>query len=281
MSDHTKILIRKASDELEHFEVSKLIRSLQRAGADSKTAKKIAQTISTSLFEGISSKKIYSMAFRLLRKQNRFNALLYKLKQSLLELGPTGYPFEHFIGELFLSRGFEIEVGKIVDGFCIKHEIDVIATHKTKQILIECKYSKDQGKRVPIQVPLYVRSRVDDIIKKRSEIQDFSHLTFAAGIACNTRFSSESIVYSRCNGIELLGWDYPQGKGLKEIIEQEKIYPITLLENLTKKQKELLMQQGIVTCNQLHSSMKVLDKLLISKKKLIHLEDELDDILNY
>jgi hypothetical protein len=280
MINKDKISIRKASGASELFDASKLKHSLRRAGADDKTSEAIAFDIGNSLHEGISTRKIYGMAFRMLRKHNRKNASLYRLKQSLFELGPTGYPFEHFIGEIFKRRGFDVEVGKIIDGHCIAHEMDVIATNKTQQLLIECKYSKDQGKYVSIQVPLYVRSRVDDIIRKRAEMPAYSNLSFSAGVVSNTRFSSDSIEYSKCNGIMLLGWDYPQNNGLKEIMEKEKVFPVTIFEHLTRKQKAQLMEQGIVTCKQLFSNMEILTEFMISKKKQITLEQELDDILN-
>lgn len=280
MSSNNTILIRKASGESEFFDASKLKHSLRRVGADHKTSESIAFDIETSLYEGISTRKIYRMAFRMLRKHNRRNAMLYKLKQSLFELGPTGYPFEYFIGEIFKRRGFNVEVGKNVEGHCIAHEIDVIATNKTEQLLIECKYSKDQGKHISIQVPLYVRARVDDVIRKRAEMPIYSNLSFSAGVVSNTRFSYDSITYSKCNNIILLGWDYPQNNGLKEIMEQEKIFPVTALEHLTTKQKTQLMEKGIVTCDQLISNMEILTEFMIRKKKLINLERELADILN-
>jgi hypothetical protein len=146
---NNKILIRKASGESELFDVSKLKRSLQRAGSGKKTSESIAVEVEKSLFEGISTKKIYSMAFRILRKHNRKNALLYKLKQSLFELGPTGYPFEHFIGEIFRRRGYDVEVGKTVDGRCIAHEMDVIATNKQNNCLWNANTLKTRGNRYP------------------------------------------------------------------------------------------------------------------------------------
>ncbi|MBS4062058.1 MAG: restriction endonuclease [Bacteroidetes bacterium] len=279
MSSNNTILIRKASGESEFFDASKLKHSLRRVGADHKTSESIAFDIETSLYEGISTRKIYRMAFRMLRKHNRRNAMLYKLKQSLFELGPTGYPFEYFIGEIFKRRGFNVEVGKNVEGHCIAHEIDVIATNKTEQLLIECKYSKDQGKHISIQVSLYVRARVDDVIRKRAEMPIYSNLSFSAGVVSNTRFSYDSITYSKCNNIILLGWDYPQNNGLKEIMEQEKIFPVTALEHLTRKQKTQLMEKGIVTCDQLISNMEILTEFMIRKKKLKNLERELADIL--
>ena len=63
-------------------------------------------------------------------------------------------------------------------------------------------------------------------------------------------------------------------------MENENIYPITILGNLTKNQKEQLMDQGVVTCKQLVLNMKILTDFTISKRKLMKLEQELDDIMN-
>jgi hypothetical protein len=43
-----------------------------------------------------------------------------------MDLGSQGYLFESFVGGLIKSKGFAVEVGKIVEGFCVKHEVDVI-----------------------------------------------------------------------------------------------------------------------------------------------------------
>jgi hypothetical protein len=279
-NESKSMLVRKASGEIEHFDASKLRRSLQNAGADPSTIEEITANIENWLHEGVTTKKIYSRAFSLLFRKNRINALYYKLKQALIELGPTGYPFEQFVGEIYKKQGYTVEVGQILEGHCITHEMDVIATNKTTQWLIECKYAKDQGKIVSIQVPLYVRSRIDDIIKKRNEIPEYEGLTFLGGIVSNTRFSSDSIEYSKCSGLKLLGWDYPGGNGLKDIIGRENIFPISVLTYLTKKEKEFLMDKNIVTCNQLQENIKILDELALSKKKTRDLMSELENIWN-
>ncbi|MFP4448724.1 MAG: restriction endonuclease [Bacteroidales bacterium] len=85
-----------------------------------------------------------------------------------MELGPSGNPFEYFIGAVFEKQGYKTEVGKVIEGRCVTQEIDVIATKEDNQHLIECKYANDQERRVSIQVPLYVRSRVDDIMAKKT-----------------------------------------------------------------------------------------------------------------
>jgi hypothetical protein len=195
-----------------------------------------------------------------------------------MELGPTGYPFENFIGEIFKKKGFNIEIGVVIEGNCVSHEMDVVATDNKIQHLVECKYSKDQGKNISVQVPLYVRSRVNDIIHKRKSIPEYYDLSFEGWVITNTRFSFDSIQYSKCSGLNLLAWDYPENYGLKEIIEKERIYPVTILTNLNKKEKQYLLDLDIVTCKQLLKNIDSLNSLEINKRKYTKLLNELKDM---
>ncbi|MDE5421586.1 restriction endonuclease [Ancylomarina sp. DW003] len=273
-----EILVKKASGENEAFAVEKLKASLRNAGAESDTISKIVDDIILWIYSGVTTRKIYSRAFKILRRERAHTAMRYRLKEAIIALGPTGYPFEQFIGQLFQSQGFDIEVGVVVDGYSVSHEMDVIATKKQVQNLVECKYHKDQGKQVSVQVPLYVRSRVNDIIRRREEMLEYQGLTFAAWVVTNTRFSSDSITYGECNGLHLLAWDYPQNKGLKHWVEDSKLYPITILHKLTKKEKDILIKQGIVTCKQLLGDLTCIEQLELTKNKQNALEEELKAI---
>ena len=109
-----------------------------------------------------------------------------------MELGPTGYPFETFIGKIFEKQGYEVEVGQTIEGYCVSHEMDVIATDKNLQHLVECKkYRTAREKNITIQVPLYVRARIDDIIKKRKGLPKYQNTEFQGWVVTNTRFSSQ------------------------------------------------------------------------------------------
>jgi hypothetical protein len=204
---------------------------------------------------------------RLFRKKREAAALRYELKKALYRLGPTGYPFEHFIGELFSRQGYETEVGCIVQGACVSHEIDVIATGDDVQYLVECKYTRSQGKRVNVQTPLYLHSRVEDISEKRKELPQYESLRFTAALITNARFSSDTITYGECKGIALLAWDYPVDAGLKDMIQRFNIFPITILTQLTRSQKLLLMKGGIVTCAQLLNDTRILQEFHMSEKR--------------
>ncbi|MDO8929936.1 MAG: restriction endonuclease [Bacteroidota bacterium] len=274
----SNILVRKASGVEEPFEKYKLERSLRNAGADDGLVQEIAKNIEEWITSGLTTKKIYSRAFSLLRRKEIGVAIRYKLKQAIMELGPSGYPFEDFIGHLFDKQGYEVKVGQILEGHCVTHEMDVIATENKIQHLVECKYSSDQGKQISVQVPLYVRSRINDIIKKREESPEYAGFSFSGWVVTNTRFSADALQYGKCSELHLLGWDYPYGNGLKDLIERLKIYPITILSQLTKDEKQTLLNRGIVICPQIFNKPEIIDSLQLSKTKYNALEKEINDL---
>jgi ABC-type hemin transport system substrate-binding protein len=79
--------------------------------------------------------------------------------------------------------------------------------------------------------------------------------------------------------LNLLAWNYPYGKGLKNLIEQYKIYPITILQNLTKQHVKFLLEKEIVTCNQLATNISALDELQLTKRRIKRLEAELKEVV--
>jgi hypothetical protein len=270
------VMIKKASGKTEAFEINKLRASLKNAGATEDAINEVVADIQDWVFDGVSTGKIYTRAFRIFRQISTSGALLYRLKKAILDMGPSGYPFEHFVGELFRLQGYDVEVGQVMEGASVTHEMDVIAKKGREQILGECKFSHKQGHSVSIQVPLYVHSRVNDIVEKLLENGKNQDISFCAWIFTNGRFSPDSIEYSRCKGIKLMGWDYPKDHALKDLIEREKMFPITILTNLSIKDKKELMAAGIVTCAQLREQSESLHKMGFSKKKQSSILKELD-----
>lgn len=284
-------MIRKASGEEQPFSASKLKESLTRSGAPSNIIDKIANEIENWLKQesarlhrdtggdaGIPSKAIYKRAFAMLRKETVSNAARYKLKNAMMEMGPTGYPFEYFTGEIYRLMGYDVEVGKVLDGRCVSHEVDVVATKGKQQRFVECKYYSSTGKNANVQVPLYIRSRVDDIIAKRSSQRQYDGFTFSGGIVTNTRFTADAEAYGLCAGLHLLSWDFPKGESIKDIIDRERIFPITSLTQLTAANKNALMEKGIVICRQLLGNKSALDSLGLSDKKRRKVLEELQDL---
>lgn len=272
------VLVRKASGELEAYDPNKLAISLRSAGADEELVDHILANIAENLIDGITTKKIYARALSLLGRYRRASRARYRIKDALMELGNTGYPFEIFIGQLFKKLGYAVQVGQVVNGLVITHEIDVIANGKDRQYLLECKYTQKEDGHVSIQVPLYFHSRFNDIVAIRQKDVAFSNIQFIGGIATNTRFSSDSTKYAEYYGLRLLSWDYPHGAALRDLVDAHRLYPVTVLSTISSGIKNRLIDQGLITCFQLLEDMAALQRLGLGHRKTREVGYELEAI---
>ncbi|MDD2278053.1 MAG: restriction endonuclease [Bacteroidales bacterium] len=274
----TAPLIIKATGQKEVFKSAKLEQSLRRAGAKESIIVEIASEVEQWLVEGVTTKQIYTKAFNLLKKKRKGYAARYSLKKALMELGPTGYPFEHFVGQIFEIQGFETKVGVIVQGQCVQHEVDVVATKNSTQYLVECKYYNTQDKHANVQVPLYIRSRVNDIEAIRSKLPEYNGYKFYGWIVTNTRFTEDALDFGKCSGLHLVSWDYPKGHSLKDMIDTYKMFPVTALTQLNKMEKQQLMDKGIVLCRQLADNPKLLKPFGLSEIKMRYVLSEINEL---
>ncbi|HZJ73299.1 MAG TPA: ATP cone domain-containing protein [Perlabentimonas sp.] len=272
--------IIKSTGEREVFQTEKLEQSLLRAGAKKEQVDEIVAEISEWLVDGVTTKKIYTKAFNLLKKKRHSYAARYSLKKALMELGPTGYPFEYFVGQVFAIQGFDTKVGQIVQGQCVEHEVDVVATQNSTQYLVECKYYNTQSRHANVKVPLYIRSRVNDIEAKRKQLPEYNGFTFHGWIVTNTRFTSDALDFGKCSGLHLVSWNYPRGHSLKDMIDTYKMFPITVLTGLGKREKQQLMDKGIVLCRQLVGDSKTLHSVGLTDKKIETILNEVHDLTN-
>lgn len=260
-------LVKKASGILEPFSQQKLENSLRRAGADEEVIESILTDLKPWLYNGVSTRKIYKMAFGLLTRQKTGIAARYSLKRAIMEFGPTGFPFEQFIGQLFKQWGYKAEVGQIIQGKFVKHEVDVIATGVKKQIFVECKYYNMQGKFADVKVSLYIHSRFEDIIAIRKDLPEYRDFLLQGWIVTNTRFTTDAMDYGIGAGLHLVSWDYPKGQSLKDLIEKDSLFPITALTRLNQEQKQKLLGKGIVLCKQIAFDPDILEGLGLDSNK--------------
>jgi hypothetical protein len=261
------INIVKYSGDSVPFDVDKLINSLRRAQANEELIQQIVAQIQSDIYDGITTKKIYQMAFKMLKGKSRVSASKYKLKNALMELGPSGFPFEKLVGKLLDHEGYATEVGVIVQGNCVQHEVDVIAQKDNKHYMIECKYHSGQGRFCNVKIPLYIQSRFIDVEmqwKKQSGHNTKSHKGW---VYTNTRFTTDAIQYGTCVGLGLVSWDYPRGNGLKERIDKSGLHPLTALTTLTKAEKTKLLDKGIVLCKELHKNPYLLEQIGVPKPR--------------
>jgi hypothetical protein len=275
-----KIKITKASGKKDFFDASKLKRSLEHSGADKKVIEQIIAQVEAALYNGISTHEIYNKAFLLLRKYSRPFAARYKLKNAIMELGPTGYPFEKFVGEILSYEGYQADVGVIVEGHCVNHEVDVVAKKDTKHFMVECKFHSHRGRHCDVKIPLYIQSRFIDISKQWEKISGDDNNFHQGWIFTNTRFTSEAIQYGNCVGLKLVGWDYPKQGSLKDRIDASGLHPVTCLTTITKKEKQKLLSINNVLCMDLCKTPSLLHDLGIKANRIKKILNEAHELCN-
>jgi len=268
MTNGNKIFVTKASNESAEFSENKLRNSMKRAGATDEEVDKIVKQVYDKLYQGISTKNIYKIAFSLLRGSSKHVAAKYHLKGAIMELGPSGYPFEKFIGAILSHQGYNIKIGQIVKGQCVQHEIDVIAEKKDEHIMIECKYHNRPGIVCDVKIPLYIQARFKDVETEWLKIPEHLAKIHQGWVVTNTKFTSDAIQYGTCAGLKLVGWNYPDGNSLRSQIDALKLYPITCLTSLTKFEKQKLLENKIVLCQELRDNKNLLIKIGVKDTKI-------------
>lgn len=277
----SQVQVTKYSGDTEPYDEEKLRHSLSSAGASLQIIDQIAKNIREQLYDGISTQKIYSEAFRQLRQDSSRTAGRYKLKEALFELGPTGYPFEIFIGELLHRHGYETDVGVMMQGDCVSHEIDVVAKKDDEFLMVECKFHNRHQHHCNIKVPLYIQSRFLDIKEKWRHQPGHKSKVHRGCVATNTRFSSDAVTYASCVGLQLLSWDYPKREGIKDLVRQYNLHPVTCLSSLTKDDKDLLLEKDVIFCRQICEDKEVLKTAGINPRRVNKIAKEAAEICNH
>ncbi len=271
------VYVTKMSGDKVLFDENKLRRSLKRSQADDDSIEHVISKIRSELYDSIPTKEIYKLAFSQLRKSASHSASRYKLKRAILELGPTGFPFEKFIAELLKFRDYKTQVGVFVQGHCVMHEIDIVAEKEAKHLMIECKFHSDQRRFCDVKVPLYIYSRFKDV-ETKLKLKSGDHKTYLCGLVTNTRFTSDALQYGKCMDMFMLSWDYPADKSLKLLIDQAGLYPITSLLSLSNYEKNKILDTGIVLCRDLLKKQTVLESLQIPEIRMRKIIEELQSV---
>lgn len=258
----------KRSGEREEFNPKKTISAMSRAGATHDEIEGVMRALEPQLYEGITTEEIYRMVRQMLKGRK---AAHYSLKKGILKLGPEGEFFERFVARLFQAEGYETRTRQFLEGRCIKHEVDVLMTKGREKVIVECKFHNFLGIKCNIQIALYVYARFLDI--RESEKVD------RVILATNTRPSLDALRYSDCVGVEVLGWNTPEGKGIESLAEKHRIFPITILEMRQSDQEVLLMHKFMVVNDLLDRSGEV--RRLLSKESAERVLSQAKEVLAY
>ena len=239
------ILITKADGEQEYFDPVKLERSLSHAGASSTVRAHILSEIVKGLHPLMRTEDIYRHAFELLKKREEAPvAARYSVKRAVFALGPSGFPFEQFLGEVLRAHGWKVRTDITLMGRCAPHEVDVLAEKDGKRVGIEAKFHNEPGGKTDIKDALYVKARYDDL--RQAPLA--SSRVDEGWLVTNTVLTRNAIRYARCSNLTVIGWDYPRTRGLMQMIEEGKVHPLTALTTLSEGEKRHLLENKVVLC---------------------------------
>ncbi len=275
MNQTNKVTIIKADGTRVLYDRGKLMAALRNSGVDETRIREIVLKVEQRIYNGIPTRKIYQIAYGLLKKRKSYReAGRYRLKKAIFDLGPSGFPFEKFVGRLFENFGYEVKTGQVIQGKCVQHEVDVVAIKPGEQVIVECKFHHDYRGKTNVQVPLYINSRFRDIKEKWNEDSRYKNLNVRGYVVTNSRFTQDAIQYAECAGLEVISWDYPKNSSLKYFIDQSGFHPITTLHSLTNSQKKLILEEGIVLCRELISQSDMMRKLGLSEPVIARVIEE-------
>jgi hypothetical protein len=261
--------VLKRNGELEKFSLEKFSSSLEKAGFSEAEVEQSLNIIKNSFYDGMSTDEIYEMAWKSLKDLQNFSPVIkYSLKKAILELGPSGFPFEQLVSRIYSELGYQTLNGIMLQGHCIDHEIDILAYNDEELILMEAKFHNEHYMKSDTKVALYVKARFDDLSNIEFEIDGKQRKMTKGILITNTSFTNNSKKYVKCNNTyEMISWSYPKEKGLLHMIEKLKIHPITSIPNLTQRDKKFLIENGCIYCRDLFENKNILDMMKISDSK--------------
>src|SRR3989344_2767040 len=187
--------VTKADGTVEEYSVEKVSSSLHRAGADNATIQGILDRVNPKLYEGISTQEIYTLVFDRLREENKSSLTMrYNLKKAIMELGPTGYPFEKFFAGILEQYGYKTQTNVMIKGTCVMHEVDILAKKDGCTIYIESKFHNGSGTKSDVRDALYTHARFLDIRKEEGCEEHW--------LVTNTKATHDAVVYGTCIGMK-------------------------------------------------------------------------------
>ena len=266
------VTVIKANGEREEFNEQKVMNSIRRARIPNSLHNEVLQHIKSKLYDGISTAEIYQQILDFLdQSSHSIMRSRYSLKEAIMMLGPTGYPFEDFVSRILEAHGYTTQVRQILRGKCVTHEVDVIAKKDGKSSMIEVKFHNNSGARSEIQVALYTHSRFEDVQTN----YDFTDVW----LVTNTKTTIDANVYAQCTGMKVISWSYPEdGGSLRDLIEKSRLHPVTMVHSLSQSHKTTLLQNHVVLCKDIQRDKSVLDMLPLTRDERERVIAEVESI---
>lgn len=235
--------VTKADGSKQPFDKNKIVRTCLRMRLDRSDAEEIADKIESKVYDGVSTKQILKMIFNYTSSYRPQIKHQIDLREAVSMMRPKP-DFEQFIGLLLKADGYQVKTNQIISGNCIEHEIDVIAVKNNEKIYVEVKHHYQPHTYTGVDVFLETNSTFEDLI-------DAGNNFSKAVVVTNGKISEHAERYASCKNIGAIGWSYPNGMGLAQMIERHRFYPVTLIKGVNPELQAKLGDNGIFLLQQL------------------------------
>jgi hypothetical protein len=273
--------IIKHSGDIVDYDPGKLRKSLLKSGADKAVVASILKTIEKEIFDGIPTKRIYKLAYSLLKKEANSTAARYNLRSAIQLLGPDGFFFEKYVARLFQAEDYQTKLNLTFQGKCISHEIDILLKKNNQIAMVECKFHGGREAVSDVKVPMYILSRFNDLKSKTFAIFSKKETISKCYIVTNNRFTSDAIAFAKCSGLNLLSWNYPEDNNLKTKNDSDFLYPITCLTTLSVSEKDKLLILDVLLVKEIINNSKALEKIGISPNRIKNVLKEASELCRF
>jgi hypothetical protein len=261
MPQQIKVIDYLGNEEI--FSERKVLRSLKKSGSSQKIAIQILDRLRPHLYDGIATSEIFKFIRQELKREQPEAAIKFNLKDAIRNLGPDGFSFEKYVKQIFENYGFAVKIDQYIPGKCLPYETDILAENQKKIYFGECKYRNHPGERIDLGVCMKLFAAATDVCATYFKDKIKSGKKVIPIVVTNAKFTSQAIKYAKCQNIELLGWNYPKDKGLENLIEEKKLYPITILPSFRPYMNSAFGNAGVMLASDL---INIKDMALFSKK---------------
>jgi len=229
-------------------------------------AENVADRIERELYDGIPTREIIRRIYRYLAKYRPQVEYEADLRQALALLRPRP-DFEQYVARLLTEWGYSTVGPLILRGRCVEHEIDAVASRGGEATYVEVKHHASP----------HIFTGLDVFLQAKATFQDLSE-GYVAGlnkisiqramVVCNTKLSDHARRYAGCAQIEYICWKSPPERSLEKLIEEKKLYPITMLKRLDTETEGKLGDAGTILLRELLDS----DRKELSKRTGVQMD---------
>ncbi|MDO8425266.1 MAG: ATP cone domain-containing protein [bacterium] len=249
MAQQTSTMIVKASGDYAPLDIRKLERSVRHVGASKSLARGVAQDVARDVRDGMTTRQIHALVLRALRqRRERSTEVRYSLKEAMRRLGPAGYDFEHYVAAVLRAHGYDAYLPPLMPGMAVEHEVDVIARKGSMTAMVEAKYRNAPGIYVRLKDIMATWARYEDLREAYRHGKHTTKLT-ACWVVCNTKVTGDGIAFGEYKGMRIIGWEYPKGAGLQQLVIEKHLYPVTVLRSVSTVMRTAFANAGLIVCH--------------------------------